>query len=285
MIDPIILSSAVLALVVTPMLAPADQQRGQAPAPVQSGQGHPAVAQAIADGVSSIGGFNVVLVVGEVSPSDSAPRSPELPAAARHALNDMRDFLPYKHYRVLDSQWMSCCAVRFPSTVRGRLEGLAPAGNTSTSKPFAFAITVSSSYGNIPVRFALIPDEPGAQASPASAERIRELERERLAVQGETELVAQQIEMTQKRIEVGTISSAELPPLVSRYNVLKRKLSDITLSIEEAGTGASGRALIDSSFTMKAGETVVVGTSRLGGDKALIALVTAVRKNPTSKNP
>ena len=29
---------------------------------------------------------------------------------------------------------------------------------------------------------------------------------------------------------------------------------------------------------MEVGETVVVGTSRLGGDKALIAIVTAVRK-------
>ena len=36
------------------------------------------------------------------------------------------------------------------------------------------------------------------------------------------------------------------------------------------------RALIDTNFTMDIGETVVVGTSRLQGDKALIALLTAV---------
>jgi hypothetical protein len=36
------------------------------------------------------------------------------------------------------------------------------------------------------------------------------------------------------------------------------------------------RAVIDTSFTMDVGETVVVGTSRLKGDKALIALLTAV---------
>ena len=40
----------------------------------------------------------------------------------------------------------------------------------------------------------------------------------------------------------------------------------------------SNTPLIDNSFTMEVGETVVVGTSRLGGDKALIAIVTAVRK-------
>jgi hypothetical protein len=36
--------------------------------------------------------------------------------------------------------------------------------------------------------------------------------------------------------------------------------------------------VIDTSFTMDVGETVVVGTSRLQGDKALIVLLTAVGK-------
>ena len=38
-----------------------------------------------------------------------------------------------------------------------------------------------------------------------------------------------------------------------------------------------GRSVIDTTFSMEIGETVVVGTSRMrGGDKALIALLTAV---------
>ena len=42
--------------------------------------------------------------------------------------------------------------------------------------------------------------------------------------------------------------------------------------------------MIDTSFTMDVGETVVVGTSRLaGGDKALIALLTAVPRNASTK--
>ena len=40
----------------------------------------------------------------------------------------------------------------------------------------------------------------------------------------------------------------------------------------------SGQMLIDTSFNMRQGETVVVGTSRVRGDKALIVLLTAVRK-------
>jgi hypothetical protein len=40
--------------------------------------------------------------------------------------------------------------------------------------------------------------------------------------------------------------------------------------------------MIDTSFTMDIGETVVVGTSRLKGDKALIALLTAVPSTKTT---
>jgi hypothetical protein len=44
------------------------------------------------------------------------------------------------------------------------------------------------------------------------------------------------------------------------------------------------RTIIDTSFTMDIGETVVVGTSRLQGDKALIALLTAVSSTkPTTR--
>jgi hypothetical protein len=50
------------------------------------------------------------------------------------------------------------------------------------------------------------------------------------------------------------------------------------------GPGRRARPMIDTSFTMDVGETVVVGTSRVaGGDKALIALLTAVPRNPGSK--
>ena len=33
-----------------------------------------------------------------------------MPAAARKALADTKDFLPYKSYRLLDSQWTLCCS-------------------------------------------------------------------------------------------------------------------------------------------------------------------------------
>jgi hypothetical protein len=47
-------------------------------------------------------------------------------------------------------------------------------------------------------------------------------------------------------------------------------------ALRDAASRAGGRSIIDTSFAMDVGETVVVGTSRVAGDKALIALLTAV---------
>ena len=63
----------------------------------------------------------------------------------------MREFLPYKHYRVLDSQWTSCCSaevVRIGTGIAGRLQGVTggvgPGGTTVLlPRPYAFNLTVS----------------------------------------------------------------------------------------------------------------------------------------------
>ena len=97
----------------------------------------------------------------------------------------------------------------------------------------------------------------------------------------------QQIIEMQKRVEVGMAKELELRPLQDRQAQLERRLAETLLKAPAtAGARVSGHGsvsaastVIDSSFTMEVGETVVVGTSRLGGDKALIALVTAVRRS------
>src|SRR5437867_6569001 len=48
-------------------------------------------------------GFSVVLVLGD---SQSSTTADTVPPAARRALADMKDFLPYKGYRLLDAQWI-----------------------------------------------------------------------------------------------------------------------------------------------------------------------------------
>jgi len=56
---------------------------------------------------------------------------------------------------------------------------------------------------------------------------------------------------------------------------LKKSMAELTRLEQQAG-GARRRKLIDSQFQMEIGETVVVGTSRIGGDKGLVVLLTAV---------
>src|SRR5262245_55987661 len=61
-------------------------------------------------------GFSVVLVQG-----DQEGTSSELPAAARAAINDVKDFLPFKSYRLLDTSWTlgSNTTQEFTSRLRG----------------------------------------------------------------------------------------------------------------------------------------------------------------------
>jgi hypothetical protein len=240
-----------------------------------------------------IQGFNIVLVVGETQRGSSPTE--DVAGGARKALNDMREFLPYKHYRVLDSQWTSCCSpdlVRNGMPIAGRLQGVSAGsrGNSTVLLPrsYAFNLSVSetrietSDGTRIPVRFALhLADAAltrGAQAS--TVDRARE---NRAAdLQAEIETLRQQIIEMQKRVDVGLAKDLELRPLKDRHAQLERRLAETASGISGYGSTVS-RAIIDSSFTMEVGETVVVGTSRLGGDKALIALVTAVRRSTSSR--
>ena len=66
-----------------------------------------------------------------------------------------------------------------------------------------------------------------------------------------------------------------------QIGMLERELEQAKRSPLKVRTG-HGSAVIDASFRMDIGETVVVGTSRTKGDKALIALLTAVPAKPTT---
>src|SRR5260221_12418145 len=51
----------------------------------------------------SVQGFSVVPVLGDLQGGTTADN---VPPAARKALADMKDFLPYKSYKLLDSGWI-----------------------------------------------------------------------------------------------------------------------------------------------------------------------------------
>jgi hypothetical protein len=217
-------------------------------------------------------GISVVLVLGDMA-SVSAPDN--VPAAARKALADMRDFLPYKSYRLLDVQWTLCCG-RAP--VVSRLRG--PDG-----RDYELTLTASVERPKLSIRFVL--DEPRdlEEAETAVSPLAEELRRE---VQRLEQQLAATRKAAQQRHEVGMGVAPEQDPKVLE---MQDRLADMNIKLAEArqrkagasSPKASRRAVMDASFRMDVGETVVVGTSRVkGGDKALIALLTAVPQKPTS---
>lgn len=240
-------------------------------------------------------GFNVVLLVGESERSGGATM--ELPGGARKALTDMREFLPYRHYRVLDSQWLSCCShdVRL-SPMTGRLQGVVATTNVRSGArgtsvdmglaPRTFAFTLwlmeSSDATRMPVKFTL-RDDVGRSSGQGTAVTAREVRVSELRT--EMEMLQIQIEAARRRVNAGTMPQDELRTLEARLASTERRLSEAARGGGGSGSVAAAHhtPVLDTSFMMEVGETVVVGTSRLGGDKALIALVTAVRRSGSSR--
>jgi hypothetical protein len=182
--------------------------------------------------------------------------SDNVPAAARKALTDIRDFLPYKSFRLLDSQWTLCCG---RSAITTRLRG-------PEDQDYAVELNPSSAGGGkYYVHFSLW--EP------------RGLERSEVT----TSIVAQERALLEQQLEEMKKTHGDNHPDVVRLRRRIDSLDSQSLASRDAEpsrrTSAASlprRAIIDTSFTMDIGETVVVGTSRLKGDKALIALLTAV---------
>jgi hypothetical protein len=211
-------------------------------------------------------GFSVVLVLGDMQTASTAD---SVPAAARKALADMKDFLPYKGYRLLDVQWTLCCG-RNPviSRLRGADEQEYELELTPTVSPnFSQPTQPRAAVPVVSVRFVL--REPVASAADAEVRtsaleaRIADLRRKQA-----------DLEKTQ-----GT-RNPEVLATAAQIRSLQQELTEGQHAIRRPG---STRAVIDTSFRMDVGETVVVGTSRVkGGEKALIALLTAVPQKTTS---
>jgi len=149
---------------------------------VSSGIAAPAYAGQEPPVQKHVRGYSLVLLMGDTQGS-SMPEG--LSAPAQKALTDLKDFLPYKSYRLLDTQWLAGSDAG--ATAGGRLRG------SAENEYFPF----SAGFSQYNQKFELwAPD---------------------------------------------------------------------------------GRSiLLNGTFTMHVGETVVVGTSRVQGDKALVVLLTIV---------
>ena len=228
-------------------------QRPDAPPPgARPGQTPRAVAPGEIDRTAPQA-FSVVLVLGDMQ---TATVQDNVPAAARKALADMKDFLPYKGYRLLDTQWTLCCG---NAPLTGRLKG-------ADEQEYELQLTAGGfSNGHANVRFILT--EVGVSGE-TSSERtaLLELQLEQLRSQRADLL---------RKVEVGVVVPANAQKYDRQIAMLERELEQARRPPLKLRTGHNS-AVIDASFRMDIGETVVVGTSRTKGDKALIALLTAV---------
>lgn len=262
-----IVLAVLVAITGAPALAAAQQRKATQPA-----QQGPATWP-----MEQIQGFHVVLVVGETEQGKSSTE--KLTEAAARALRDMGEFLPYKSYRVLDAQWSSCCSGP-QSRISGRLQGVigVPGPNGAMNlvhRPYVFSITARSSGSGIQTRFVLTAQGDG-HSSPHTEAR-EELERTLRNAQDALATQEVKVREVRGRVQIGTATPLELREAEDVVNAARRELQGLQAKMERLESGGE-TGIMDSSFTMDAGETVVVGTSKLGGDKALIAVVTAVRK-------
>jgi hypothetical protein len=241
-------------------------------------------------------GYSVVLVIGDMQGSGTADT---VPTAARKALTDMQAFLPYKRYQLLDAAWMICCGA-FRSPLSGRVRGpdngeyvysietLNPADETKLTVRFSMRdATGTSSIVGAGSGTSSGGGRGSARGSSSSAglsdsarlEHSRQLY-EAIRDRDEAEVLARS---TRQKHEVGLINPTDMEVAQNRYRLAQRRVEDLQHlagggSVSGGRGGGSGRSVMDSTFSIALGETVVIGTSRLKGDQALIALLTAARK-------
>jgi hypothetical protein len=201
---------------------------------------------------SALQGFSIVLVLGDVQDGATADN---IPAAARAALADLKDFLPYRSYRVLDTAWvLASSATR--QAVSSRLQG--PDEQTYEVTLDRMPVGASSQQVGFEMR------EPNGNADRRAADRGLML-RKQLAQLAEQ---LRRAEAAQNRGEIDAL----------RQRIIETEF-EIDALQKETRYVSGPATLIDTSFTMSLGETVVVGTSRMrGGSKALIVLLTAVTR-------
>ena len=205
----------------------------------------------------------------------------DIPPAARKALTDMKDFLPYS--RTGCSMPPGFCA----AAAAGRSPGCVDPTNTNTRSRSNRALRI-----RIALRFGSSCVTSRSPRSPRPrGRRPRDLRHEGAAV------LEQEVAVAKERLEAARAKLAPQHPDIAR---LESELRAATQRVAEAKAAQAGeyvrqvegekrtreglatskfgdRSIMNTSFTMDLGETVVVGTSRLSGNsKALIALLTAV---------
>lgn len=212
-------------------------------------------------------GFSIVLVLGDLQ---GGPTADDIPPAARAALGDLRDFLPYKSYRVLDTAWILGSTTQL-FRAKSRLRG---ADNQTYEVNLTSSPTGPPAPPSLQMKFVMQDRTSDSFGTSDTAQKEAHARAE-----------LQQLTATRAALEKslqGPEPSETAAERQQRQRATREQIRDLTRAIDATQIGlettTAGQTLIDTSFNMRLGETVVVGTSRVRGDKALIALLTAVRK-------
>jgi hypothetical protein len=206
-------------------------------------------------------GFSIVLVLGDVQ---EGATSDNVPAAARAALADLKDFLPYRSYRVLDTAWVLASSATHQA-VSSRLQG------TDEQDYEVMLDRMPVGASSLQVRFEMREPDGNAERRAALADR-------EAAIRAEI----QQLMSAHAALE-NQLRRAEAAQNRGDVDALRQRLSENEIALEtrqrQGRYAPGGATLINTSFNMSLGETVVVGTSRMrGGNKALIVLLTAATR-------
>jgi len=245
-------------------------------------------------------GFSVILVLGDIQ---GGTTSDDVPPAARKALNDMREFLPFKSFRLLDAAWVMCCGGQWENERRGAVERSRATQvlRGPEDQEYNLMLVSSRDAGRVAVQFTLMGSTAPVEVVSTTA-AIRTMQRKIADLRDRRAVLEGTIAHTRSKVEVGTSSGTDLPKMEAELRSIDREIEDMAARVAESSTatntttargGARGSQerprtvsspIIDTSFTMDVGETVVVGTSRQkGGSKALIALLTAVPPRPAAR--
>ena len=264
-----IASLLVAVLALTPVAASAQQSSGRG----SSRSNQPATL--------GIHGFSVVLVVGSLQ-GTAASSSESVPESAKKALNDMKDFLPYKRYQLLDAAWMLCCAGG-GGGVTGRVRGPDERDYNYSVDP----IGVSDSKLNVRFSIREMNDAPMAAVNATKVSDTARLEHSRQLYEAIRERDEAEVRLrnARQKFDVGLLAGSEIEALTVRSRVASQRVEDLQRLASASRHGTSGHNIIDSTFSISLGETVVVGTSRLHGDRALIAILTAAAKPAKDRIP
>lgn len=216
-------------------------------------------------------GFSVVLVLADLTASGAQD---DVPPAARQALADMKDFLPYKSYKLLDAAWLlgqgsMSVRLRGPEEQEYDLRLVASPQSSRTGQvSVQFSLRDPSTYEYALEAVHQAQAEVRSQASARAFEARRRQE----------ELTGLRNELRRLREKQDEAKAREIEAKIRE--VEKAVADERRVSVRATSPrkfSSSTRGIIDTSFMMDVGETVVVGTSRLkGNSRALIALLTAV---------